>query len=270
MSSAAPLFAVDIGNSRIKIGLFADWTAPAAGQLPKCESVSAFESDSGRIPWDQLRALVPGAVPECIVASVNPPACERFLKEWSQTGWSEPSVVRDFTQLPIVNQTSPPQQTGIDRLLKGVAGNILRPAGQPLIVIDSGTATTVDWITPRGTFAGGAILPGLSLSSRALHDHTAQLPLIPAEDFDQVEPLAIGTNTHEALRSGLYWGHVGAVRELIDRITAANPELDQMVLITGGAGQILARALNLTASYRRDLTLQGLAVTASHLSGRRR
>lgn len=246
--------------------MFLDWLTPAEGRLPACSVVLASAADAISIPWDQLRASTGNLRPRCIVASVNPPGLESFLREWSVTGWDEPVVVRSFEQLPIVNQTEPPEQTGVDRLLKGVAGNVLRTAGHPLILVDSGTATTVDWITPTGAFAGGAILPGMTLSSQALHDHTAQLPLIASEDIGQNQPSPIGRNTVEALRSGVYWGHVGAVRELISQLSARSPVPDVRVLVTGGAGELLARELKLS-NYHRDLTLQGLATTARSLLG---
>lgn len=264
MSFVAPLLAVDIGNSRTKCGVFFDWMASTPGQLPNCQQVIATPSQMTSLPLDELQAALAGSPPRCIVASVNPPALESFLREWPRTGWDEPVVVRSFKQLPIVNETRPPEQTGVDRLIKGVAGNVLRSAGQPLILVDSGTATTVDWITPTGAFAGGAILPGLNLSSRALHDHTAQLPLIESEDIGHAQPASIGRNTREALLSGLYWGHVGAVRELIARLSTETLESEVKVLITGGAGELLARELE-RSTHCRDLTLQGLAITARHL-----
>ncbi len=268
MNSVAPLLAVEIGNSRFKFGLFLDWLTPHPSQLPSCQEVLTASSNGDSIPWDRLQTMMENNSPLCLVSSVNPPALARFLHEFSCTGWPEPMVIRSFSQLPIVNQTSPPEQTGIDRLLKGVAGNVLRPADRPMILVDSGTATTVDWVNAAGEFAGGAILPGLSLSSRALHDHTAQLPLIAAEDLGQSRPATIGKNTVEALRSGLYWGHVGAVRELIRCLSAKNSGSGQFVLVTGGAGQILAKELKLSG-FHRDLTLQGLAITARHLFANR-
>lgn len=265
LSSSSAILAIDIGNSRIKFGVFPDALDTPAGVLPTCREVVAVSADLSSIPWEKLPSEFVKQHPQCIVASVNPPATERLLQEWPGLGWAEPIVIRDYHQLPILNQTSPPEQTGIDRLLKGVAGNVLRPAGRPLILVDSGTATTVDWITEAGAFAGGAILPGLSLTSHALHDYTAGLPLVPSETFEREVPEPLGKNTQEALRSGLYWGYVGAVRELIVRLSANSPGVEPTVLFTGGAGQLLAREMSLPANYHRDLTLQGLVLTVRHL-----
>lgn len=261
----APLLTVEIGNSRIKFGLFLDWNTSSENRLPACVEVMAVPADAESIPWNQVLATVGSPSPRCVVASVNPQVLARFLSEFPRTGWPEPLVIRSYRQLPIDNLTSPPEQTGMDRLLKGVAGNVVRPADTPLILIDSGTATTVDRINSAGQFTGGAILPGLSLASRALHDHTAQLPLILSESFIETRPAVIGTNTVAALQSGLYWGHVGAVRELIARNSNVQAERPPAILITGGAGELLARELNLSGSYHPNLTLQGLAVTARHL-----
>lgn len=256
--------AVDIGNSRIKYGLFANSTPPIAGQLPECQWATAVGTEIPSIPWDGIQAAGGGGELQCIVSSVNPPVLSRFLDEYRVTGRSEPTVIRSYTQLPIRNLTSPPEQTGIDRLLKGVAGNLLRFADQPMILVDSGTATTVDLLNESGEFAGGAILPGLSLGAQALHDHTAQLPLIETEELRRHSPRSLGRNTQEALRSGLYWGHVGSVWEVIRRLSSDHPGAYRNLLITGGAGGILAHEL-VPSTYCRDLTLQGLAVTAGGL-----
>lgn len=260
-----PLLVVDIGNSRTKFGLFRDWQDEASGILPRCDELFVVAADDEQFPWSALQSAMGDAAPVSLIAAVNPPVLERLLESWPRPTWPEPRFLANNIGLPIVNQTVYPDRVGTDRLLKAVAGNVLRPAGQPLILIDSGTATTVDWVTSEGAFAGGAILPGLGLSSRALHEHTAQLPLIEPESFQTTQPAVIGTETRGALQSGLYWGHIGAVRELIQRMTDAHPGETPTVLVTGGAGELVARELGSGASFHRDLTLQGLAVTARGL-----
>lgn len=265
LTAAPPLLVVDVGNSRTKFGIFQDWLTAEPGVLPACEHMQAVPADAETFPWDELQTVLQGVAPRCLIAAVNPPVLERLLDSFPRSMWPDPRFLANNVGLPIVNQTVYPDRVGTDRLLKAVAGNVLRTAGAPLILVDSGTATTVDWVTSSGAFAGGAILPGLGLLSRALHDHTAQLPLIPAESFQQAAPAAIGIETHSALQSGIYWGHIGAVRELIQRMSSEHPGETPAVLITGGAGQMVARELGLAANYHRDLTLQGLAVTARSL-----
>jgi type III pantothenate kinase len=154
-------------------------------------------------------------------------------------------------------------KVGIDRLLNAVAANILRPEGRPAILVDTGTATTVDYITAQGAFAGGAILPGFELSARALHDYTALLPLVSIDELATGLHEPVGTNTRQALRSGLFWGQLGAVRELIGRLhdrSAAPPFL----LLTGGGASLLAAHLP-EARLEPHLALQGLKHVADSL-----
>src|SRR6185312_8188631 len=91
---------------------------------------------------------------------------------------------------------------GIDRLLDAVAANSRRPAGVPAIIIDAGSAVTVDLVDEAGAFTGGAILPGLRLMAKALHDYTALLPLV--DPPTQAPPLP-GTATIPAIESGIFW-----------------------------------------------------------------
>lgn len=265
MTAAPPLIVVDVGNTRIKLGVFQNWSQPTPGRLPECGEVLTVPSADGHFPWTELQQACAGHSPLCLVASVNPPAYQRFWEHWPHAIWGTPHLLRENSEVPIANETLHPGGVGKDRLIKGVAGNVLRPAGTPLIMIDSGTATTVDWITTTGAFAGGAILPGWGLASQALHDHTALLPFVPPESFQNLRPTATGTDTLAALQSGIYWGQVGAVRELLSRMTAEHPGPAPQVLVTGGAGAILARELGRSACYHRNLTLQGLAVTARSL-----
>lgn len=264
VSSELPLLAFEIGNSRIKYGIFQNWKTLGDGQLPVCDELLTSEAETQSFPWRRLTEIFGGRAPVSIVSSVNPPALDRMLRAFPETGWTPPLVIQNGSQLSILNRCSPPERTGVDRLLKGVAGNVLRPAGKPLVLVDSGTATTVDWINAAGEFCGGAILPGLSLASRALHEHTAQLPLIPSESFGTAPRYSVGANTHDALCSGLYWGQVGAVRELISRMSAENSAVPCHIIITGGAGELLARELSPAVSCP-NLTIQGLAITAGIL-----
>jgi len=164
-----------------------------------------------------------------------------------------------------------PRKVGIDRLLNAVAANTLRQTDQGAIIVDTGTATTVDVVSSEGHFAGGSILPGFELSAKSLHDYTALLPLIPVSDLRQQEPVVLGKDTTNAIRSGLFWGQLGAVRELIHQFqnhslfkTCPEPPL---VLLTGGGSSLLAPHLDELVRFEPLLTLQGLAIVAQEISG---
>ena len=125
------------------------------------------------------------------------------------------------------------------------------------MIVDSGTATTVDVVSAEGAFVGGAILPGLAMSARALHHYTALLPLVSVAELGERTPAALGRNTRAAIQSGLLWGQLGAVKELIERQTGSKAQ----VFVTGGGGALLATYLA-NARFEPHLALQGLVMLA--------
>src|SRR5690606_5988205 len=161
-----------------------------------------------------------------------------------------------------------PQRVGLDRLVNAVAANHLRSSQRSAIVIDVGSAITVDLIRADGVFVGGAILPGIGMAARALHEFTDLLPLSEMTELREA-PEALGKNTTAALKSGLFWGAVGAMRELIARLAthAQQPE----VFLTGGAAPGVARYLagpgEEPPRHVPHLTLAGIALSARSFTG---
>ena len=257
-----PLMAIEAGNSRLKFGLFVPSIssffrrdgmsvtkiADATGEWPSCRRFLAIPVDE-EIPWKTLSTWNPEGT---VIAGSNPKAVERVLAEWHHTGMKAPIVVRDRSEIPVALDVDSPEKVGLDRLLNAVAANALRPASRPAIVVDSGTATTINFISQTGVFSGGAILPGLEMSAKALHFYTAALPLLPVHDLGGVPPVAPGRNTREAIRNGLFWGQIGAIRELISQICRreglVNPDFlgehdhpgSPWMILTGGGGPVLS------------------------------
>ena len=167
--------------------------------------------------------------------------------------------------LPLVVKLPRPDMVGVDRLLDGLAANRLRRPGRPAVVVDVGSAITVDLLDAQGAFLGGAILPGIAMSARALHEFTDLLPRIDAAELAE-PPLALGTATIAAMRSGLFWGAVGAVRQLVEQLTGGHhlPMVgDAEIFLTGGAGPVVAQLMGTAAQYVPHLTLAGIALAAS-------
>lgn len=240
------ILAIDVGNSRSKFGFFAAQGTASDAKTGRGELIATVATRHGEpLPWRQLREQAfsgKGAPISSIIAGVNPSGVQRILDEWPAE-LSAPRVIRDFRKLGLPVLVDFPEKVGIDRLLNGVAANAWRPADEGAVVVDSGTATTVDRISPAGAFEGGAILPGLELAGRALHEYTALLPLIAPEELvrGEADPAALGKNTQDAIRSGVYWGQIGAIRELVRRLTPVGTRLN--LLVTGGAAQLLATHL---------------------------
>ena len=158
---------VDVGNSRIKFGLFTDAKNPDG--LPKCWN-SVTVNVQTESPWSHIRAWQSVEDLESVegfIAGSNPPEISRVKETWPKH-WPMP-VELGYTDefFPIKIQLPEPRKAGIDRLLNAVAANALRQPNQPALIVDTGTATTVDAVSDEGAFLGGAILPGFDLCARA-------------------------------------------------------------------------------------------------------
>lgn len=224
----------------------------------------AVEVDAA-VPWDELARWsdrLNGTVVSVILGGVNPRGQDKVLDGWPATGWPKPVVIDSPFELPIELHVDSPRTVGVDRLLNAVAANVIRPPECPLIIIDSGTATTVDVISTTGAFEGGAILPGFQLCSRALHQYTALLPRISNAELAGQPPDPLGKNTRDALRSGLFWGQLGAVRELTGHLREKLPQ-EAMTVITGGAGRLIVPHVA-RAVHQPYLALQGLVIVGSN------
>ena len=257
--SVRDLLVIDAGNTRIKIARFESLDSD---QLPQLEEFTAILCGEA-IDWEPMRAwkFGGGKGPRmAFVSGSNPPEIERLLRTWP-ADWPAPTVVRDRRSLPIELRVDFPERVGLDRILNGVAACVLLKPGQAGIVVDSGTTVTVNAVADGG-FLGGAILPGFELSAKALHEYTALLPLMEHHRLYDSVPSTIGRNTEAALDSGLFWGHVGAVKELVQRMTDELRPQSQghppLLILTGGAARLLMPYLP-GARYEPMFALQGLA-----------
>ena len=251
---------MDVGNARIKLGLFRSLCAVG---LPEPAATLSLTDDSPQFgqlaTWLDRSAATPYSPRPTLVwsiASVNRPAASRLI-DWLREHRPDDRVtLLAADDLPLDVRLERPDMVGVDRLIDAVAANRLRSACRPAVVVDVGSAITVDLVSVDGAFCGGAILPGIAMSARALYEFTDLLPLLDMSELAEPPP-ALGTHTVAAMRSGLFWGAVGAVRELIAQLTAG-AEAD--VFLTGGAGPAVAQLLGPTARYIPHLTLAGIAI----------
>ena len=156
-------------------------------------------------------------------------------------------------ELPIDVRVDAGPQAGPDRLVNTVAGYDLYCGD--LIVVDFGTATTFDVVADDGAYIGGVIAPGVNLSLEALHSAAAALPHV---DISK-PPHVIGTNTVACMQSGVFWGYVGLVREICERIRAERAR-PMRVIATGGLAPLFQQAVDLFDDYQDELTMHGLTV----------
>jgi type III pantothenate kinase len=252
-----PDVVVDIGNTRMKWGACSGGRVGEVVRLP-LDDTTIWDAELAKLapPRTEVRAWA--------VASVNPPALQRFLM-WAHTR-GRTAVFERYTDLPIRVNVDEPEKVGLDRLFGAVAAKARVPAGTPAITVDVGTAVTVNLIDAEGVFQGGAIFPGPRLMSLSLHEHTAKLPHVdPTEALNDVRP---AKNTEYAIRMGIEAALVGGVHSLLS-FFADEVETPPWLFVTGGGHNLLLGA------YRSDvyaqlevvptLTLDGIRITAEAL-----
>ena len=238
------LLTIDIGYTRIGYGLF------DGGVLVRHGRVS---SGDARALTDAVGEMHPARI---VLASVAPSVTDKVIAHLASTYQESVAVAGRDIPYGIDIQCEHPERVGADRLLNAIAAH--KRIGGAAIVADVGTAVTVDMVSARGSFCGGAIAPGPEMMLRAMHEFTELLPEIHAGPKPK-SPL--GHNTTAAMHAGAYWGSVGLVERLIQAIHDDQREA-LPVLVTGGAGQSVARELAMRNEYVETLTLEGLAVLA--------
>lgn len=270
-SLIAPLIAVDVGNRRVKLGLFGE----GSGQAP-LEPIQTLEIASGdqRVPGNDMLQLVrwiselPDKSYSWAMVSVNQTISDG-LANWIQTRSDRPPLrILSWKDLPLNIALKRPERVGIDRLAAAVAANRLRRQDKSAIVIDLGSAITIDLVSAEGDFLGGAILPGMGMSARMLHESTDALPHVEipsASDPDDFQfPSVLGKSTEEAIQSGVYWGAVGAIRHIVERLSSDVSEKageEPQVFVTGGAAVVTLKLLG-DVRHVPHMVLTGVALSA--------
>ena len=192
---------------------------------------------------------------DAIVASVVPPALPPLVEALRRYADLDPLVVGPGVKTGMPIRYDPPQDVGADRIVTAVAAHARhqQSAEEGLIVVDFGTATTFDVVSPRPEYLGGAIAPGIGISADALFTRAAKLPRVDAAKPATV----IGRNTVAAIQSGLVYGYVGLVEGIIARMKA---ELDwpSRVVATGGFAPLVARESTAIDVVDDTLVLEGL------------
>jgi type III pantothenate kinase len=242
-------FVVDVGNTRIKWGRCSGGAIAALVALPPDDPATWTSQLASWGVEPRQRWIVSGVAPKPRDALVL----------WLQKANQHVVVLDSHRQLPLHVQAEAPERVGIDRLLNAVAVNRRRPADRPAVIIDAGSAVTVDWVDADGAFRGGAILPGLRTMAHALHNYTAFLPLV---NVSATVPPVPATNTRAAIEAGIFWSVGGGIQTLISKMSAAQTP---MVFLGGGDAAVLAPALDPRAILWPEMTLEGIRLAAEAL-----
>ncbi|MFO0013426.1 MAG: type III pantothenate kinase [Planctomycetota bacterium] len=278
------MIVVDIGNSGLRAARVSD-ALGEANRFP--EDLDVF-----KLSWSVIGQQIRKARPQTIDSSQERWSTLgdidalrwliRSVADGEKTAWRIASVHRDvqsqladaltreapdvevqwvtYRDLPMKICVEHPERVGIDRLLAArAARHLLRlqsaPEG-PSVVVQAGTALTVDWVDEQERFQGGAILPGVGLSLQYMAAGTDQLPWLPSDRVHQVPPLP-GKNTEQAIAAGVHAAVVGGAKYLIDRYRDGQ---GVPVVISGGDGQLLRDAIQPPVVFQKHLVLMGLAL----------
>ena len=242
------LLALNVGNSRLALAPFTAGEIGAVTRLPH-NARDQWERHV-RQAWEQIRLRDNASI---VAAGVNPPM-EQALDDLVQEVANRRVVwVGKDLDLPIPVKTENPEQTGLDRVLNVAAA--YEQIGNACVVVDAGTAVTVDVCNDAGVFIGGAILPGVRMQLDALHEKTAKLPRV--EFAIPKEP--VGRSTAEAMLHGVYHGIRGTVKELAENYATELGRWPEIVA-TGGDAEKLFADWELIHAISPDLTLYGIAL----------
>ena len=255
------LLVVDVGNSNTVAGVW-DRTGPGARLLEhwRLETLPRRTADEYRVVLRHLFALsglAPDDVSASILSSVVPPLTPVFSEVCERTFGVTPLQVGPGIKTGMPVRTDNPKEVGADRIVNSIAA--FDRLGGPLICVDFGTATTFDAVDETGCYRGGAIAPGVGVALDALITRTAKLPRVEVARPCQ----AIGKNTVASIQSGVFYGYVGLVEGLVDRIRRElSPEApDEVhVMATGGLANLIATECAVITTVDPLLTLAGLRI----------
>jgi len=245
------LLAIDIGNTTVALGVFEGEKLKATWRLSTDVHKLADEYAALLLNLLTLESLSFSDVDEAIISSSVPPMVTTFEELCRRYCKITPLVVGAGIKTGVRISLDNPREVGADRVVNAAAAH--RLYGGPLIVIDLGTATTLDVVSADGDYLGGAIAPGIGISADALFERAAKLPRVELTHPKK----AIGRNTVAAMQSGIIFGYVGLIEGIVVRM---RKELGGKVRViaTGGLAGIIAKETDVIEVLDPDLTLVGL------------
>lgn len=258
--SNQPILTLNIGNSRVQIARF-EGVAPVEGSTIRAMPNDPFDALADAIRAEIVSMKAGGEGPVVVACSVNPRLADRL--EQAIRADAEFLLIRRDVPLPIHHTLDDEGEktVGIDRLCDAIGAYAM--LNQACVIVDTGSAITVDFVDGKGTFHGGAIAPGARMMLRALHEKTAALPLIEfappegvGDDNSELQPF--GRNTPQAMLNGVFFALRGLVRQLAERY-AEKYEAYPTIVATGGDAPTLFGSDALVERIVPDLTLRGVA-----------
>jgi type III pantothenate kinase len=256
MASGPNIVAVSIGNTRTALGLF------EGGEITERSAFANTDLDAcGATIVDWWRRIENVEQASIVLAGVSDPVADELTKRLEpQVDTTIYRIGRDL-EIPIGRRLDPDTKTGVDRLLNAAAA--YANVKQACIIVDAGTAVTVDFVDGEGTFHGGAIAPGAQLQLDAMHEHTAALPQL---QFAPPDVQTFGRSTEQAMLNGVFHGVRGLVWKLVEHYSERYGAFP-IVIATGGDAATIFEHDELIDRIVSDLTLIGLSITVGAALG---
>lgn len=247
------ILVMDVGNTNIVLGIFDKsrllhhWRLSTNRRATEDEYGVLVHHlfDMAGIRFEQIEGV--------IISSVVPPlmfALEQFCVKYLHIS---PMIVGPGIKTGLNIRYENPREVGADRIVNAVSA--IELYGPPLVIVDFGTATTYCYIDESGNYLGGAITPGIGISTEALYQHAAKLPRIELTKPKNI----IGRNTVQSMQAGIVYGYAGQVDGIVERI-AEQYKSDPHVVATGGLAELIAGESKTIKTVNPLLTLQGLQI----------
>lgn len=247
------LLVIDVGNTNTSLGVFKDRELVAQWRLSTNRDQTADEYGILTRNLFTLEEIQPKEIDAMMVSSVVPtlnPVIQEMAERYFHL---KPHFLGPGTRTGMAIHYDNPLEVGADRIADSVAA--FEKYGGPCIIVDFGTAITFDAVSEKGEYLGGVIAPGIGISAEALFARAARLPRVEIREPERI----IGTNTVSSMQAGLFFGSVGLVDGVLDRMCALlGPKT--RVVATGGQAGLLASALKHRPPVDAFLTLEGLRI----------
>lgn len=248
------LFAIDVGNTNITIGLFDKEKLVKQFRMTTKTDRTSDEYGVFLGQWLSTQGLTSKDVTDVIIASVVPNVMHSLTSGIIKYFKITPIIVAPGIKTGINVSIPNPKELGADRLVDAVAAYEM--FGGPVIVIDFGTATTHDLVLADGTFYAGVTSPGIRLAANALWTGTAKLPEIEIKKVDTI----LGRDTVSSMQAGIFYGYIGQTEYIIRKMKEASGLDNIKVIATGGLGKLISEATDAIDVYDPELTLHGLRI----------
>ena len=250
-NGAGVLVLVDVGNTNTVFGIYRGDELVESFRLSTDTERTTDEYGALLLPLFGMRGIDPASAEAVVISSVVPPLHLTLDHLGRKYFGKKPLFIEPGVRTGMPIRYDNPTEVGADRIVNAVAAR--ERYGAPVIVVDFGTATTFDVVNAAGEYGGGIIAPGIMISAEALFAHASRLYRVDVRKPAEL----IGKNTAGAMQAGIYYGYIGLVDGILERLLAEIPGV-KTVVATGGQADLIATGSKYIREVDLDLTLTGL------------